>query len=80
MKTPCGVCCSTRISVARTHYTFLKKRHGQGAELEARNLDGETLALGQRVASLISNSAPLEPYSRTMHRALRWSYEEDCFL
>ena len=32
-----------------------------------------------RGTSLIRNSAPLGPYSRTMAGALWWSLEEDCF-
>ena len=33
-----------------------------------------------RATSLIRNSAPLGPYSRTMPRALRWSYRGVPFL
>ena len=33
-----------------------------------------------RVTSLIRNSRPLGPYSRTMPRALRWSYGGGQFL
>ena len=43
--------------------------------------DTETMNLqDDRGASLIRNSAPLGPYSRTMPRALKWSQGEELIL
>jgi len=60
-KTPCGGCCSTRISVSLTHYTFFKKGEG-GAN---------TPTSGERIAPFMRDPSPLlrAQLPDTVHRA-----------
>ena len=57
------------------------KRQGEGKSLRLGHLQiGQAWRGSYRGISLIRNSAPLRPYSRTISRALWWSYGGGHFL
>ena len=61
-KTPCGGCCSTRISVSHTHYTFLKKGDGGAHVCGAHNpFVGLQIRAAHVKVSLQTKSPPIPP-------------------